>query len=98
MMGWLFPKAGNGAAPAMDPAKMERIKQQRLKNAAVAESDVLSDIYQARLEPISGWTRWALYLVMVVLLAFIAWAALADLEEVTSGSGRIVPSGREQVV
>jgi adhesin transport system membrane fusion protein len=64
----------------------------------VAESDVVSDIYQARLEPIAGWTRWALYLVLVVLAAFIAWAALADIEEVTSGSGRIVSSGHEQVV
>jgi adhesin transport system membrane fusion protein len=98
MMRWLFPKAGAAAPAAMDPAKLAQIQQQRLKNARQAEADVLADIYQARLQPISGWTRWALYLVMTVLLVFIAWAALADLEEVTSGSGRIVPSGREQVV
>ena len=98
MMRWLFPKAGASAPGPMDPAKLAQIQQQRVKNTRQAEADVLADIYQARLQPISGWTRWALYLVMTVLVVFIAWAALADLEEVTSGSGRIIPSGREQVV
>jgi adhesin transport system membrane fusion protein len=98
MMRWLFPKTVASAPGPMDPAKLAQIQQQRAKNARQAEADVLADIYQARLQPISGWTRWALYLVMTVLVVFIAWAALADLEEVTSGSGRIVPSGREQVV
>lgn len=82
----------------MDPAKLAQIQHQRQQNAHQADADVLADIYQARLQPIAGWTRWALYLVVSVLVVFIAWAALADLEEVTSGSGRIVPSGREQVV
>jgi adhesin transport system membrane fusion protein len=98
MMRWFFPKAGAAAPGPMDPAKLVQIQQQRAKNARQADADVLADIYQARLQPISGWTRWALYLVMTVLVVFIAWAALAELEEVTSGSGRIVPSGREQVV
>jgi adhesin transport system membrane fusion protein len=98
MMHRFFPKAGAAAPAAMDPAKLAKIQQQRQKNARQADADVVADIYTARLQPISGWTRWALYLVMTVLVVFIAWAALADLEEVTSGSGRIVPSGREQVV
>lgn len=98
MMRWLFPKAASAPPPAMDPQKIEQIKAMRQKNAKLAESDVMADIYLARLEPISGWTRWALYLVLVVLSAFIAWAALADIEEVTSGTGRIVPSGHEQIV
>jgi adhesin transport system membrane fusion protein len=98
MMRWLFPKSKAATPGAMDPAKMERIKQQRITNARIAEADVISDVYQARIEPIAGWTRWALYCVVLVMGVFIAWAALANLEEVTSGTGRVVPSGREQVV
>jgi adhesin transport system membrane fusion protein len=99
-MGWFKrkPSAQPLAGGAMDPAKAEQIKQFRLENARVAEVDVMTDVYQSRLEPISGWTRWAVYLVLIVLGSFIAWAALSNVEEVTSGAGRVVPTGREQVV
>ena len=33
-----------------------------------------------------------------LLLAFVLWAAQSELEEVTRGQGRIVPSSREQVI
>jgi adhesin transport system membrane fusion protein len=99
-MGWFKrkPSAQPLDGGAMDPAKAEQIKQFRLENARVAEVDVMTDVYQSRLEPISGWTRWAVYLVLIVLGSFIAWAALSNVEEVTSGAGRVVPTGREQVV
>ena len=100
MMGLFRRKSGASvpASGAMDPAKAEQIKQFRLENARVADRDVITDVYQSRLEPISGWTRWAVYLVLVVIASFVAWAALSDVEEVTSGAGRVVPTGREQVV
>jgi len=82
VMGWFKkqPAAPLAGAP-MDPAKVEQIKQFRLENARVADHDVITDVYQSRLEPISGWTRWAVYLILVVLGSFIAW-------------GRLVPCGR----
>lgn len=99
MMRFLFPRASAAAqAGPMSPAQQEKIQQLRAKNAQQAQVDVMADIYQPRLQPIAGWTRWAIYLVLVVLAVFITWAALAQLEEVTSGTARIVPSGREQVV
>jgi len=33
-----------------------------------------------------------------MLGAFVAWAAYAELEEVTRGNGRVIPSSREQVI
>ena len=37
-------------------------------------------------------------LIAAVLAAFLVWAAQSELEEVTRGQGRIVPSSREQVI
>jgi len=33
-----------------------------------------------------------------LILAFVLWAYNAELEEVTRGQGRVVPSSREQVI
>lgn len=41
---------------------------------------------------------WALYLLLVVLVVAIAWAALAKVDEVTPSQGRIVPDGKEQII
>ncbi len=49
-----------------------------------------------------GETPWFAFLsitMMALLLAtFFAWAALSELEEVTRGQGRVIPSSREQVI
>lgn len=37
-------------------------------------------------------------LLAAVVGAFLAWASQAELEEVTRGSGRVIPSSREQVI
>ncbi|WP_421979474.1 HlyD family type I secretion periplasmic adaptor subunit [Roseibium sp.] len=42
---------------------------------------------------------WALLFAVLLLLgAFIAWAYLAEIEEVTTGDGRVIPSSQIQVV
>lgn len=45
---------------------------------------------------------WLAFLSVALLAAmvgaFIAWAAQAELEEVTRGNGRVIPSSREQVI
>ena len=96
-MKWLFfLKNDSKAAP--DSVNMEHIASLRRSNAMQANADILSDIYQARLQYARGWTHWALYCITAVLAVFITWAALADIEEVTSGSGKVVINGREQIV
>ena len=39
-----------------------------------------------------------LWLTAFTLIAFLVWAALFNLEEITRGQGRVIPSSREQVV
>jgi adhesin transport system membrane fusion protein len=42
--------------------------------------------------------QWGLYATAVVLACFLVWASLSELEEVTSGSGKVIPTSREQVI
>lgn len=54
---------------------------------------------RAALEERAPRTAWALILaIAVLLLVGVVWAALADVQEVTSGSGRVIPSSQIQTV
>ncbi|MCE9992849.1 HlyD family type I secretion periplasmic adaptor subunit [Enterobacter asburiae] len=61
----------------------------------------MSDLtrYNSRLQepklPRSTLVAWSLFALLVV---FIAWASLFQLDEVTTGSGKVVPSSHEQVI
>ena len=78
--------------------KIEEIKNFRIKNAKQALSDQWSDIYVLKLQPPPGWSRYSIWISTVVIIVFICWAALFDLDEVTTGSGKVVPLSREQIV
>jgi type I secretion membrane fusion protein, HlyD family len=45
--------------------------------------------------PRATLVAWSLFALLVV---FIAWASLFDLDEVTTGSGKVIPSSHEQVI
>ncbi|WP_048997018.1 HlyD family type I secretion periplasmic adaptor subunit [Enterobacter kobei] len=45
--------------------------------------------------PGSSLVAWALFALLAV---FIAWASLFELDEVTTGSGKVIPSSHEQVI
>ncbi|HEG1752748.1 HlyD family type I secretion periplasmic adaptor subunit [Enterobacter kobei] len=45
--------------------------------------------------PRSSLVAWAL---LALLAVFIAWASLFELDEVTTGSGKVIPSSHEQVI
>jgi len=49
------------------------------------------------LEPVRAAT-WAIYLMLAVLAAAVAWAALARVDMITRGEARVIPEGREQVI
>lgn len=62
------------------------------------DAEFMSDIRAAALEdkgPLAGLSVWLLVLVVVV---FFWWASEATLDEVTRGSGTVIPSSREQVI
>lgn len=49
--------------------------------------------------PRNPWPAFLSVLLLVSLLAaFLVWAAHAELEEVTRGNGRVIPSSKEQVI
>lgn len=58
----------------------------------------LSAIAAAQVDEKLPKATWALYLMLAFVVCFIAWAAWADVDEVTRAEGRIVPDGREQVI
>lgn len=45
--------------------------------------------------PRSTLVAWSLFALLAV---FIAWASLFHLDEVTTGSGKVIPSSHEQVI
>lgn len=57
------------------------------------------DLYDGRFNepalPRSSLVGWALFLLLAL---FLAWAWFFELDEVTTGNGKVVPSSREQVI
>jgi adhesin transport system membrane fusion protein len=107
MTRWLFAliqrmmqtKHSSNSAPAGPNAVlMQRIQQARKDNAELALQDQMVDIYQGQLAPPPPWTRYSLRITVVVIVTFTAWAALTTLDEVTSASGKVIPTSREQVI
>ncbi|ANG94151.1 HlyD family type I secretion periplasmic adaptor subunit [Enterobacteriaceae bacterium 155047] len=45
--------------------------------------------------PRSSWVAWSLF---ALLAAFVTWASVFHLDEVTTGSGKVIPSSHEQVI
>jgi adhesin transport system membrane fusion protein len=85
-----------GAAP--DAELMQRIQQFRQENAVSALQDQMADIYHSQLAPPPPWARYSLRFTLVVLVTFVLWAALTTLDEVTSATGKVIPTSREQVI
>ena len=97
-MNIVTPKASTnqgGPAPVLD---MEKIKMLRLENAKEAYRDQWTDIYALKTGKQSGVLRFGLWLIVLMLVCFIAWASVFELDEITSATGKVVPTSREQVI
>ena len=93
------PRVATPQAPAAEQqALMRKILRLRGENQAQADLDLVDDVYAATLRERQPAVRWGLYSTVLVLLVFVAWAAWAQLEEVTTGSGKVIPTSREQVI
>lgn len=79
-------------------ALMQKIIRLRNENQNQADLDLVDDVYAATLRERQPVLRWGLYSVALVLLVFVLWAAWAQLEEVTTGNGKVIPTSREQVI
>jgi membrane fusion protein, adhesin transport system len=65
----------------------------------VTQTRARPDLVLARPAPRRPWLAFASVGLLAALLAsFVAWAAYAELEEVTRGQGRVIPASKEQVI
>lgn len=59
------------------------------------ETDFSLSDYQGDDTP---WSRYLVYLIAVILIACVLWAAFFELDEVAVASGKVIPASRGQVV
>lgn len=69
-----------------------------MSRAAWHKTDLSDDLLMERDARRSLWSWIFLITTIVMFIAAIFWAKHADLEEVTRGQGRIIPSGKIQLV
>jgi adhesin transport system membrane fusion protein len=68
------------------------------KDPTDREMAYVADVRAAMVVDAMPGTTLTLYLMAVVVVAAIAWAALSKVDEITRADGRVVPEGREQVI
>ena len=66
--------------------------------AAWEDADYMHDVRMATLTGANPAAYVLLWTIAILLAVFLVWAALASLDEVTRGMGKIVPSSRVQVI
>ena len=75
--------------------------RRRKKRSAVvprADAAYLSSLRAAHAAEALPHATWALYLMLVAVVAAVAWAALTRVDEITKAEARVIPDGREQVI
>lgn len=81
------------AADGVDPYKLYTIEEdERLARDFVADADgamITQDPLRARM---------AIRTVLAVSVAFLIWAAIANVDEITKGDGKVIPSKQLQVI
>jgi len=56
------------------------------------------DVYGAMLTEVPSLHRLTIWAMAALLLCFILWSSFASLDQVTSGSGKIIPSSQVQII
>lgn len=90
----------NDNTPAVPPAPTFRGETQRNGRRVLVDDDLdwVSDAEWARLQQEPIRARSVLYAVVAVLTALLVWAAFAEIDEMTRGSGKVIPSSQLQVI
>ncbi len=85
------------AAPMGEDELVQKIQKLRAENAELALRDQIADLY-LRNYPSAGKQVRKIYFIGILLIAFLIWASLFDLDEVISGTGVVIPSGKVQII
>ena len=62
------------------------------------DAEFLAGLREAELAEGTPRAAWALYLMTLIVMAALAWAMVARVDEITKAQGRVVPEGREQII
>lgn len=84
------------AGRTLDPALVGTIERHRARNAYEARTDLVRDLYGGNES--SGHPFYSVYFFGLLVSAITAWAAMFELDEITRGSGIVVPSGKVQII
>ena len=89
--------SSGGHGGALVPAKDGRVAPvaTSVKDSEIAYT---RDVYQALVTERKHSIGWLILLLTAMLGALVAWAALTNVEEITRGEAKIIPSTREQVI
>jgi adhesin transport system membrane fusion protein len=75
-----------------------RGKRRNRETYFAGDEKFLSPIREAQLAESFPRADWAIYLMLMAVVAAVAWACLAHVDEITKAEGKVVPDGREQVI
>lgn len=90
-------QATQAAARVSDPI-FGRLTRRLTSGGGTESLDWASDADWAQLQQEPLRARWLLRIAAVVLVLLIAWASVAEIDEVTRGEARVVPSSQVQVI
>ncbi|MGY4829778.1 HlyD family type I secretion periplasmic adaptor subunit [Sphaerotilaceae bacterium SBD11-9] len=68
------------------------------KDPARGDMAYMADVRAAMVAEATPRAAWTLYLMAIIVMAVIAWASIARVDEVTRADARVIPDGREQVI
>ncbi|MCE1972556.1 HlyD family type I secretion periplasmic adaptor subunit [Enterobacter cloacae] len=77
---------------------MTFLKKPKSQPVSAADAAFMDDVQASLLAQTTPGSRLVLWLILAVLAGGLAWAALAQVEEITQGEAKIISRSREQVI
>ena len=68
------------------------------KNLSPQDYEFINSLSAAMAEQTPKKMRWALYFWFIAIVLFLIWAALTQVDEITRGTGKVVPSGENKII
>lgn len=96
----LFDKVGevSQGSTQLGGGALDRLVRSAARGDRPGADDWMGEADWARLQQEPLRARGLLWIIALVLVALVVWAALAELDEVTRGEARVIPSSQLQVV
>lgn len=94
------PAADADPAPRRRPGRrlVDRLFAPWMREVETDAINWQQDAHRARIEQHPLRARALLYAVAVTVVALVTWAAFAEVDEVTRGTGKVIPSRQVQVI